>query len=138
MKETNNTSWLVIADSNFGMFTRDKIVSIKILEFQKKYNWPHDIVISIGKNRRIIETTYMLKDMFEFVMSVQSMDQNVLDATGRTNIPAAEYKKMAKILRDGGRSTLAETLVPLPKETIKTFFQGTKELMTMKSTTNYL
>ena len=42
----------------------------------------------------------MLKDMFEFVMSVQSMDQNVLDATGRTNIPAAEYKKMNNETRE--------------------------------------
>ena len=132
MHETNNAAPLIIADSNFGMLTRDKIISEKLLEVQKKYDWPHNITISIGKNERIIETTYMLKDMFEFVMSVQSMNQDVLDATGRTNIPVEKYKKMAKHLRDGGRSTLAETLCPLPKETIKSFFEGTKELMNMK------
>jgi len=132
MHETKNVSDLIIADSNFGMLTKDKIVSEKLLEVQKKYDWPQEIIISIGKNERIIETTYMLKDMFEFVMSVQSMNQDTLNATGRTNIPIERYKKMAKHLRDGGRSTLVETLCPLPKETIKSFFEGTKELMNMK------
>ena len=132
MHETKNTSMLVIADSNFGMFTRDKIVSEKILELQKKYNWPHEVNISIGKNERIIETTYMLKEMFEFTMSVQSMNKKVLEATGRTNIPIAKFKRMTQTLREGGRSTLSETIVPLPEETVQTYFEGTKELIDMK------
>jgi len=132
MNETKNVSWLMIADSNFGMLPRDKHIAEKILEVQKKYNWPQDIVVTIGKNERIIDTTYMLKDMFEFTMSVQSMNQESLDATGRTNISKAAFKRMADTLRKGGRSTYAETIVPLPKETLSTFFRGMKELMDMK------
>ena len=68
-----------------------------------------------------------IKDMFEFTMSVQSMNQESLDATGRTNISKAAFKRMADTLRKGGRSTYAETIVPLPKETLSTFFRGMKE-----------
>ena len=127
MQETKNVAYLFIADSNFGMHTRDKIISEKLLEVQKKYGWPQDVNLTIGKNERIIQTTSMLKDMFEFTMSVQSMNQKVLDATGRTNLPKATYKKMSDTLRKSGRSTLAETICPLPEETLKSFFEGMRE-----------
>jgi len=129
MHETKNVSYFILADSNFGMLKRDKVIAEKILEVRKKYNWPQNIALSGGKNERVVDTIWGLAGLCEFTMSVQSMNNNVLEATGRTNIGKDKYKKMAKVFRDGGRTTIAETLVPLPKETLKSFFEGHKELI---------
>ncbi len=131
--ETKTVAYLSVADSNFGMFLKDKFVSEKILELNKKYNWPLGIIMSTGKHfERVFETTYMLKDLFDFTMSVQSMSQDVLDVSGRTNIPVTKFKKFAEMLRKKGRPTTSETLLPLPKESLKSFFKGMKELIEMK------
>ena len=123
--ETNTTGYLVIADSNFGMFLRDKFISEKILDLKEKYNWPLGISISTGKHfERVFNTTFMLKNLFDFTVSVQSMNQDVLDATGRTNIPVTKYKKFTQVLRQKGQSATSETLIPLPKESLKSFFKG--------------
>ena len=133
--ETNTTGYLVIADSNFGMFLRDKFISEKILDLKEKYNWPLGISISTGKHfERVFNTTFMLKNLFDFTVSVQSMNQDVLDATGRTNIPVTKYKKFTQVLRQKGQSATSETLIPLPKESLKSFFKGMEELMQMKVT----
>ena len=124
---------LHIADSNYGMYKRDKFISEKILELQKKYNWPQGILLSTGKHfGNVIETTEMLMDTFDFSMSVQSMSHEVLDAIGRKNILPEKYKKAGILLRKKGRSTLSETIVPLPKETFSSFFKGIMELMDWK------
>ena len=131
--ETNTAGHLQIADSNFGMFLRDKFISEKILDLKEKYNWPLGIGISTGKHfERVFDTTFMLRDLFDFTVSVQSMNQDVLDATGRTNIPVSKYKKFTTVLRQKGRSTTSETIVPLPKESLKSFFKGMEGLIEMK------
>jgi len=62
------------------MYKRDKLISEKILDLQKKYNWPQGIYVSTGKHfANVIETTEMLMDSFDFSMSVQSMNEEVLD-----------------------------------------------------------
>tara|TARA_Y100000590_G_scaffold14183_1_gene17049 strand:- start:674 stop:1780 length:1107 start_codon:yes stop_codon:yes gene_type:complete len=60
------------------------------------------------------------------------MDHDVLDSIGRKNISPEKYKEAGEMLRKKGRSTLSETIVPLPKETLKSFFKGMMELMDWK------
>jgi len=133
ISKTPEVNTLQIADSNYGMYKRDKLLSEKILELQKNYNWPQSISVSTGKHfANVIETTEMLMDTFDFSMSVQSMDHDVLDAIGRKNISPEKYKEAGAMLRKKNRSTLSETIVPLPKETLKSFFKGMMELMDWK------
>tara|TARA_Y100000294_G_C8563817_1_gene340073 strand:+ start:412 stop:2454 length:2043 start_codon:yes stop_codon:yes gene_type:complete len=133
ISKTPTVTNLQIADSNYGMYKRDKIISEKILELQENYNWPQGIYVSTGKHfKNVIDTTEMLMDTFDFSMSVQSMDAAVLEEIGRKNISTEKYKEAGIMLRNKGRSTLAETIVPLPKETLKSFFKGFMELMDCK------
>ena len=133
VSKTPAITTLQIADSNYGMYKRDKLISEKILELQKNYNWPQGILVSTGKHfGNVIETTEMLMDTFDFSMSVQSMDHDVLKVIGRKNISPEKYKEAGEMLRKKGRSTLSETIVPLPKETLKSFFNGMMELMDWK------
>jgi len=121
---------LSIADSNYGMYKYDKIISETIVELQKKYKWPLGIHTSTGKKfDSVMENTEMLRGSFDFTMSVQSMDKQVLEEIGRKNISPEKYKEAAEILRAARQPTLAETIVPLPKETLDSYLEGVKELI---------
>ena len=73
-----------------------------------------------------------MKRIFDFTMSVQSMDAGVLEEVKRKNIPPSKYKAAGEYLRKKGRDSLVEIIVPLPKESLKTYFQGMKDLMAWK------
>jgi len=121
---------LSIADSNYGMYKYDKIISETIAELQKKYKWPLGVYVSTGKKfDNVMENTEILRGSFDFTMSVQSMDKQVLEEIGRKNISPEKYKEAGEILRAAGQPTLAETIVPLPKETLNSYLGGVKELI---------
>lgn len=121
---------LQLADTNYGMYKRDKIISEKINELRKKYNWPIGLGVSTGKNlTNVIETTEILKDTFAFSLSVQSMNEATLNEIGRKNMSPEKYKAASEILGKKHWATLAETIVPLPRETHDSFLKGVLELM---------
>tara|TARA_Y100000590_G_scaffold445038_1_gene576599 strand:+ start:16079 stop:18127 length:2049 start_codon:yes stop_codon:yes gene_type:complete len=133
ISKTPTVTDLQIADSNYGMYKKDKQISEKILELQKKYNWPQGIHVSTGKHfSNVIETTEMLMDTFDFSMSVQSMNDEVLKEIGRKNISPDKYKVAGEMLRNKGRNTMSELIIPLPKETLKSYLDGIRELMDWK------
>lgn len=121
---------LQIADSNYGMYKRDKDISQIIKKLQEKYNWPLGLYVSTGKQfDNVIESTEMLKKSFTFSMSVQSMNKTVLKEIGRSNIPIEGYKTTSDILSMKGQSILAECIVPLPYETYMSYIEGVKSLI---------
>jgi len=119
-------SLLHLADVNFGMFPRDKEVSEIIVEMREKYNWPSNICGGTGKNNkeRIIEITKILGDSFNFAMSTQSMDENVLKNINRSNIKLDHYTAVNEIVKQQGRPTVGELIIGLPGETKETFIKG--------------
>ena len=133
ISKTPTVTDLQIADSNYGMYKKDKKISEKILELQKNYNWPQGIHVSTGKHfSNVIDTTEMLMDSFDFSMSVQSMNEEVLKEIGRKNISPDKYKVAGEMLRNKGRNTMSELIIPLPKETLKSYLDGIRELMDWK------
>ena len=62
-------------------------------------------------------------------MSVQSMDQKVLEKISRSNIKLDRYKAIAKELSNQGRPEHAEVIIPLPEETFETHVKGLSELI---------
>lgn len=117
---------LHIADTNFAMYPRDKTICELLLESQKKYGWPRQIMATTGKNNkeRIIEVTQILGNTFSVNMSVQSMDDRVLENIKRSNIKLDDYMKINQSLRSRGRSTKGELIIGLPGETKETFVRG--------------
>ena len=121
---------LSIADSNYGMYKQDKIISETIAELQRQYDWPLGIYVSTGKKfEPVMANTEVLRGSFDFSMSVQSMDKVVLEEIGRRNIPPEKYREAGETLKAAGQPTLAETIVPLPKETLNSYLDGVRELI---------
>jgi len=122
---------LHIADTNFGMFLRDKEICESLLAAQKKYSWPLQIMSTTGKNKKeqIIEITKILGNTFSVNMSVQSMDEQVLKNIKRDNIKLDHYVTINKTLSDSGRTTKGELIIGLPGETKESFAQGVRKIL---------
>ena len=132
---------LHIADTNFGMFPRDREICEALYEAQQKYGWPLQVMATTGKNNkeRVIEITGRLGAMFSVNMSVQSMDATVLDNIKRSNIKIDHYVAVNRHLRDTGRATKAELIIGLPGETRQSFIRGVEQVIEagVSSTTIY-
>ena len=117
---------LHMADVNFGMYPQDKLVCEFLLESKKKYNWPLQIMATTGKNskKRVMEITSILGNMFSVNMSLQSMSETVLSNIRRSNIRHSDMIAVNNHLRQAGRSTKAELILPLPGETKNSFIEG--------------
>ena len=117
---------LHIADTNYGMYKRDREITAALLDSYNKYKWPMSIMSTTGKNQkeRVIDITSMLGNMFSVNMSAQSMDTEVLKNIKRDNISLDDYRDINKHLNSVGRSTKAELIMLLPGETKETFIKG--------------
>ena len=130
VKELGITN-LHIADTNFGMFSRDKEICEILFEAREKYTWPLQIISTTGKNQkdRIIEATKILGDTCSVNMSVQSMDPTVLQNIHRDNIKLEHYIEINKALNAAGRATKGEVIIGLPGETRDSFVQGIRQMI---------
>ncbi len=124
-------SILVLADNNFGMYPRDADICRILKRLQDAHGWPMRIISTTGKNNkdRIIKATEILGTSMSINMSVQSMNQTVLENIKRQNVSLDAYKQINEVLVKQGRVQKAEMIVPLPGETLHTFLQGLRELM---------
>ncbi|MBI4191185.1 MAG: radical SAM protein [Betaproteobacteria bacterium] len=122
---------LHIADTNFGMFPRDREICEALYETQQKFDWPRQVMATTGKNakERVIEITGILGKMFSVNMSVQSMDKGVLENIRRSNIKLEHYIDINKHLSEAGRSTKAELIIGLPGETRESFVNGVEAVI---------
>lgn len=122
---------LHMADTNFAMYPRDRVVCELLLESQKKYGWPRQIMATTGKNNkeRVIEITQILGNTFSVNMSVQSMDESVLRSIKRSNIRLNDYITINQSLREHGRSTKGELIIGLPGETKESFVRGVEQII---------
>mgnify|MGYP003994879579 CR=1 FL=1 len=109
---------LHFADVNFGMYPQDKTTCDYLVESNKKYGWPLQIMATTGKNskHRVMEITKILGEMFSINMCMQSMDEQVLTNIKRANIKLEHMIEVNDHLREDGRSTKGELIVPLPGE----------------------
>lgn len=126
---------LIITDTNFGMYPRDKGTALCLKDAQKKYKWPLGIIVSTGKNdvKQIIENTEILGNCLAISMSVQSMNPDTLKEIKRDRINLDMYKELSMAMEKNGRPQIAELIVPLPKETYKSYMEGVEKLINMKA-----
>ena len=124
---------LTIADTNFGMYPRDKKIAHAIKNVQEQYGWPIGISASTGKNKvgQILDIVGMLGNALTVSMSVQSMNPTTLKSIKRDNIRLETYEEVSKSLIKEMKSPMAEVIVPLPCETITSYMAGIEQLVNM-------
>jgi radical SAM superfamily enzyme YgiQ (UPF0313 family) len=122
---------LHIADTNFGMYRRDREICESFKEAHDQYGWPMQIMSTTGKNNkeRVIDITSIMGDIFKVNMSIQSMNEQVLSNVKRDNIKLEDYISINDHLNKAGRATKGELILGLPGETRESFLSGLDQLI---------
>ena len=81
-----------------------------------------------------MEITNILGNMFAINMSLQSMDEQVLNNIKRSNIKLDHMIEVNDHLRNQGRSTKAELIMTLPGESKETFITGLNNVLNSNAT----
>ncbi|QLH02214.1 radical SAM protein [Nitrosopumilus cobalaminigenes] len=117
-KVPSNTHSLFISDLNFGMIPGDLDTCNIIAETQEKYDYPHKILSTTGKNQKekIIQSIRRLNGTMALSMSVQSMDEQVLTNIKRQNISVDKMIGLAPVIKEYDLLTTAEVILGLPGE----------------------
>ncbi|MEC9294024.1 MAG: radical SAM protein, partial [Chloroflexota bacterium] len=123
---------LMFCDPNFGMYGRDKDICKTVAGIQKKTGWPKDIFASTGKNKKdhIADALFELNGSMQMWLSVQSMDDDVLDNIKRTNISLPDMMQIQSTLSANKLPSKSEIIVALPGETYETHIRSISKLVT--------
>ncbi len=129
-----NIHSMFISDLNFGMIPGDIETCESIKDVQEKYNYPHKLLTTTGKNnkKKIIESIRSLSSSLSLSMSVQSMDDQVLKNIKRDNISKEVMLELAPIIKENGMNTTAEVILGLPGETYQSHLETIRKLTAAK------
>lgn len=129
-----NIHTLFITDLNFGMLPGDLETSNTIAKMKEKYNYPHRILSTTGKNNkeRIIKSVESLSGILSLSMSVQSLDETVLKNIRRSNISTDQMLGLMPTIKKTGLNTIAEVIVGLPGETYESNLETIRKLVNAK------
>ena len=120
----NHCDWMSITDANFGMFVkRDEAIVEKLLEVQDIHGYPRRMGVSWAKNQKSDVARLSRKLMNKgfnngLTLSVQSMDEGVLDAIKRKNLDMHKLEEMFDICAREGMTVNTELILGLPGENV--------------------
>ena len=128
------TDSMFISDLNFGMMPRDLKICGFLSETQKKYNFPKQIQATTGKNtkERIIEAIKSLNGALRLWISVQSMDQQILENIRRDNISVDQMLALAPAIKEAKLPTVSEVILGLPGESYQSHINTLRDLVRAK------
>jgi len=114
-----------LTDANFGIFPeRDSLIADKLIEVQKKYNNPKAYTISWAKNQKREVVEIVRKLIYEggskmgLNLSVQTMDENVLDIIKRKNLDTNKIEEVFELCEQYNIPLYTELILGLPGETL--------------------
>lgn len=122
------------ADSNFGFYERDELITDKIVETHLKTGYPIGFQTSYSKDssERVFNIGCKL-DKYGLskgiTLSFQSMSPAVLKNIGRHNIAKDYYSGLMEKYSKAGVPTYTELILGLPGETYESFASGIDELL---------
>ncbi|MBU0467680.1 MAG: radical SAM protein [Candidatus Omnitrophica bacterium] len=122
---------LFITDTNFGMYTRDIKIAKYLAKSREEISWPQNIFITTGKNKidRVFKAVDCLKDLSVPSLSMQSMNPETQKEIKRSNLKLLPYNSIVKNAEAKNLLPMAELIVPLPKETLDTYWEGIEKLI---------
>ncbi len=116
-------------DANFGIFPRDLDIAKALVLNKEKYGFPKKFRVCNAKNSN--QLVYQISETLNNAgmdkgtsMSVQSMSSEVLGAIKRENIGLDKFKDLISKFNKSSIPTYTEIILPLPKETFKSFVGG--------------
>jgi len=126
--QRTKASTLTIADSNFGMMSRDYEICLKLKDTIERHNWPVGIVLSTSKvsKEKVLDCLSLLGRAVYFSASMQSFNEATLREIKRKNLSFDEYRKIQKDIMSSKTRSHCEMIIPLPEETKDSYLLGVK------------
>lgn len=124
----NECDFVSLTDANFGIFPeRDSLIADKLIAVQKEYNNPKAYTIAWAKNQKQEVVDIVRKLIYEggskmgLNLSVQSMDDNVLDIIKRKNLAMNKIQEVFDLCEKYSIPLYTELILGLPGETLETW-----------------
>ncbi len=124
----NQCDFVSLTDANFGIFPeRDSMIADKLIAVQKEYNNPKAYTIAWAKNQKREVVEIVRKLIYEggskmgLNLSVQSMDDNVLEIIKRTNLEMNKITEVFEMCEEYNIPLYTELILGLPGETLETW-----------------
>ena len=133
----NKIQYIFMADANFGIYPeRDMAITDYILDVQARTSYPATVNANWHKNAKqnVIEIVKkFISNGFNrgMTLSVQSMDEQVLDIIKRKNMDTSHLGAMMEILNKEGIGSYTELILPLPGETTDTWRTGLTDVLSI-------
>ena len=120
---------LHITDDNFGIFPRDKEISMKLAEYKITHDWPLHVNVSTSKvnKKQVAESIAVLGNSIEFSASMQSFHEETLLAIRRKNLAFGEFSEIFGSLREQGVPSSCEMIHGMPRETAASHLDGIRQ-----------
>lgn len=127
----NKCDFVSITDANFGIFPeRDDLIADKLIAVQKEYDNPKAYTISWAKNQKREIVDIVKKLIYEggakigLNLSVQTMDENVLDIIKRKNLDTNKIEEVFELCEENNIPLYTELILGLPGETLESWKQN--------------
>ena len=120
----NKCGFLFIADANFGIFPeRDNLIMDKLIEVQGKYGYPYSVLCCWAKNQKeevVAIASKMAKSKMNngLTISVQTLNEQVLDIIKRKNLDQHKIEEIFEICEKNQMPVLTELILGLPGENL--------------------
>lgn len=128
----NQIKYIAFSDANFGIRKRDVDIVKLLVECKKKYGVPNFISGSWVKNSsdKVLLIARMLKEAgigFRVTLSLQSLNDDVLEAVNRSNIKRSSYEEVKNAYNQEHLFSYTELILGLPRESQDSFLAGLEE-----------
>jgi radical SAM superfamily enzyme YgiQ (UPF0313 family) len=117
---------IFLADANFGIIERDVEIAEKVAELKATYGFPALFSTNYAKNttKHLRQIVGVLSDagiLNQGLLSLQSMDGEVLKTVKRSNIKTAKYDELAREFRAADLPLFVDLMLGLPGATQESF-----------------
>ena len=128
----NEVKRIFFADANFGIFSRDVEIAAHVADLKKRYGFPLRFITNYAKNtvKHLTEIVTVLTEagvVSEGLLSLQSLDDDTLDAIRRSNIKLEKYEALAAEFRASKLPLFVDLMMGLPGQTLESLHRDFQE-----------
>ncbi len=114
-----------LADANFGILERDVELAEWAVELKEKYGAPTELQVTYAKSRvqnltRIVRLLAEAEILTQAAISVQTMDEEVLQIVRRKNLDVEQHVPLVQEIEDLGLPIYSDIMLGLPGSTVDT------------------
>lgn len=117
--QRTKSSFLVLADNNFGMFKEDAEAAKAMTKTYREFGYPLQVYSATGKARydRVTEALKELEGRMPVTVAVQSLDPQVLKNIKRKNLPLENLIEVSQGRYSSNQRSRSEVILGLPGDT---------------------